>query len=158
MCNFRRFTTARSPVNCRMQPQRLFCFPLEISCLQKWAWSRNPLNPLELACSCPSVRLSQLSTTAAACGGFAAVGPAGRRYRLIAARPAPSSNGFKCAWRPWAGSLLEARVVGCWCGCVSGLDSGARCRQLSDLHINSMTYTLFFIPDYQFQKSIFMFP
>jgi len=27
-----------------------------------------------------------------------------------------------------------------------------------DLHINSMTYTLFFIPDYQFQKVYFMFP
>ena len=30
---------------------------------------------------CLSVRLSHLSTAAAACGGFAAVGPAGRRYR-----------------------------------------------------------------------------
>ena len=40
------------------------------------------------------------------------------------------------------------RVVGCWCGCLSG----ARCRQLYDLHMNSMTYTLFFIPNYQFQK------
>jgi len=27
-----------------------------------------------------------------------------------------------------------------------------------DLHVNSMTYTLFFIPDYQFQKVFFMFP
>jgi len=26
------------------------------------------------------------------------------------------------------------------------------------LHVNSMTYTLFFIPDYQFQKVFFMFP
>jgi len=25
-----------------------------------------------------------------------------------------------------------------------------------DLHINSMTYTLFFIPDYQFQKGIYV--
>ena len=32
-------------------------------------------------------------------------------------------------WRPWARPLLEARVVGCWCGCLSG----ARCRQLYDL-------------------------
>jgi len=38
---------------------------------------------------------------------------------------------------------VENRVVGCWCCCLSG----ARCRQLSDL-INSMTYTIFFIPDY----------
>ena len=29
------------------------------------------------------------------------------------------------------------------------------CRQLYDLHINSMTYTLFFIPDYQFHKVFF---
>ena len=36
----------------------------------------------------PSVCPSR-SPTAAACGGFAAVGPAGRRYRSIAARPAP---------------------------------------------------------------------
>ena len=34
--------------------------------------------------------------------------------------------GLKCVE---AGS--EARVVGCWCGCLSG----ARCRQLYDLHI-----------------------
>ena len=33
----------------------------------------------------PSVSLSQLSTAATACGGFAAVGPAGRRHRSIAA-------------------------------------------------------------------------
>ena len=56
-------------------------------------------------------------------------------------------------WRPWAGSLLEAKVVGCWCCCLSE----ARCRQLCDLHINSMTYTLFFIPDYQFQKVFLCF-
>ena len=46
---------------------------------------------------CPSVCLSQLSTAAAACGGFAAVDPAGRRYRWIAARPATSSNGAAAA-------------------------------------------------------------
>ena len=38
-----------------------------------------------------SVRLSHWST-AAACGGFAAVGPPAWRYRSIAARPALSSN------------------------------------------------------------------
>jgi len=40
----------------------------------------------------PSVRLTvrlSHSTAAAACGGFAAVIPAGRIYRSIAARPAP---------------------------------------------------------------------
>jgi len=40
----------------------------------------------------PSVRLSQLSTAAAACGGFAAVGAADRRYRSIVARPAPAAR------------------------------------------------------------------
>jgi len=35
---------------------------------------------------CPSICLSHLSAVATACGGFAAVGPAGRRYRSIAAR------------------------------------------------------------------------
>jgi len=43
--------------------------------------------------------MSQLSTAAAACGGFAAVDPAGRRYRSIAARPARSSNGAAAARR-----------------------------------------------------------
>ena len=40
-----------------------------------------------------SVCLSHLSTAAAECSGFAAVGPAGRRYRSIAARPAPQQHG-----------------------------------------------------------------
>ena len=39
----------------------------------------------------PSVRLSH-SPAAAACGGFAAVGPADRRYRSTAARPAPQQH------------------------------------------------------------------
>ena len=43
-----------------------------------------------------SVCLSQLSTAAAACGGFAAR-PGGRRSQSIAARPAPSSNGAAAA-------------------------------------------------------------
>ena len=34
-----------------------------------------------------SVCLSRRLTAAAACGGFAAVGPAGRQYQSIAARP-----------------------------------------------------------------------
>jgi len=46
-----------------------------------------------------TVCLFQLSTAAAARGGFAAVGPAGRKYRSIAARPAPSSNGAAAARR-----------------------------------------------------------
>jgi len=38
------------------------------------------------------VRLSH-SSAAAACGGFAAEGPTDRRYRSIAARPAPQQHG-----------------------------------------------------------------
>ena len=57
-------------------------------------------------------------------------------------------------WTPSAGSLLEARVVRCWCGCLSG----ARREQLYDLHLNSMTYTLFFYSRLSVSKSIFMFP
>jgi len=45
---------------------------------------------------CLSVCLSRRSTAAAACDGFAAVGPAGRRYQSIAARPALSSNCEQC--------------------------------------------------------------
>jgi len=45
------------------------------------------------------VCLSQLSTAAAACGGFAAVGPVGKRHRSIAARtPAPAA-GAPCSSR-----------------------------------------------------------
>ena len=40
----------------------------------------------------PSVCLSN-SPTAAACGGFAAVGPANRRHRSVAARPASQQHG-----------------------------------------------------------------
>jgi len=49
-----------------------------------------------------SVCLSHQSTAAAACGEFAAVGPAGGRYRSIAARPALSSKCDQChvvSWR-----------------------------------------------------------
>jgi len=43
-------------------------------------------------------------------------------------------------------------------GVVVCLDSGARCRQLYDLHINTITYTLFFYSRLSVSKSIFMFP
>jgi len=33
---------------------------------------------------------------------------------------------------------------------------GAMCRQLYDLDINPMTYMLFFLPDYQFQKVFYV--
>ena len=45
---------------------------------------------------CPSVCLSH-SPAAAACGRFAAVGPAGRRYQSIAARPVPRKHGAAAA-------------------------------------------------------------
>jgi len=51
---------------------------------------------------CPSVCLSN-SPAAAACGGFATVGPAGRTYRLIAAWPwqARSSKCKQCHVYSW---------------------------------------------------------
>ena len=63
-----------------------------------------------------SVCLSQLSAAAAACGGFAAVGPAGRRYRSIAAWPAPSNNGAAAARRSVAkpSSVTFTAGVGGW--------------------------------------------
>ena len=39
---------------------------------------------------------------------------------------------------------------------TTGCLSGAGYRQLYYLHVNSVTYTLFFIPDYQFQKVFFV--
>ena len=56
--------------------------------------------------------------------------------------------GFQCA------EALGRIIIRGQSGCLSG----ASCRPLCDLHTNSVTYTLFVIPDYQFQKSIFMFP
>jgi len=43
-----------------------------------------------------SVRLSHYSAAARRCGGFAAVGPAARRYRPTAAQPALSSKREQC--------------------------------------------------------------
>ena len=43
------------------------------------------------------------------------------------------------------------RVVGCWCGRLFG----ARCRQLYDLNVNSMTYTLLFYSRLSVSKSFF---
>ena len=64
-------------------------------------------------------------------------------------------------WRPWAGSVgrqeahpaCENRVVECWCGCLSG----ARCRQLYDLH-KLYDLKLFFYSRLSVSKSILMFP
>jgi len=52
----------------------------------------------------PSVCLSR-SPAAAACGGFAAVRPAARRYRSIAARPVPQQHG------PQHGAQQQMRAV-----------------------------------------------
>jgi len=48
--------------------------------------------------SCVRLSVCPPHNTAAArrCGGFAAVGPAARRYRSIAARPALSSKREQC--------------------------------------------------------------
>jgi len=64
----------------------------------------------------PSVCLSQKSTAAAACGGFAAVSLAGRRYRSITARPVPSSNGAAAARRSAtnASSVTFTVAAGGW--------------------------------------------
>ena len=61
----------------------------------------------------PSVCLSH-SPAAAACAGFAAVGPAGRRYRSIAARPAPQPQHGAAARRAAAnaGSATFSVYVG----------------------------------------------
>jgi len=58
-----------------------------------------------------TVCLFQLSTAAAARGGFAAVGPAGRKYRSIAAQPAPSSNGAQQHGALQHGGLQQRRAV-----------------------------------------------
>jgi len=47
---------------------------------------------------------------------------------------------------------LKNRVVGCWCGCLSGV----RCRQLYDLHINSMTYSYFLFQIISFKKYFYV--
>ena len=62
---------------------------------------------------CPSVCLSH-SPAAAACGKSAAVGPAGRRYRSIAVRPAPQPQHGAAARRAAAnaGSATFSVYVG----------------------------------------------
>jgi len=63
---------------------------------------------------CPSVCLSH-SPAATAFNGFAAVGPADRRYWSIAARPAPQQHGA-AEWRTAAnaGSATFTADVGSW--------------------------------------------
>ena len=56
---------------------------------------------------CPSVCVFILSTAAAACGGFAAVGPAGRRYRSTAAAAAARRSAAN------ASSVSLSADVGC---------------------------------------------
>jgi len=58
---------------------------------------------------CPSVRLSP---AAAACGGFAAVGPAGWRYRSIAAHGCIAARSSKCGLCHFS----TARRTLCYCG------------------------------------------
>jgi len=88
---------------CRMIRNLIICFlsafpkPKKLYSSQIIVTARTAYGRVYVTVWCPSVRLSvclsQLSTAAAVCGGFAAVGPADRRYRSIAVRLAPSSNG-----------------------------------------------------------------
>ena len=67
--------------------------PAEVSALLRESWytcwhcSHSMQQGLGNTQWCPSVCLSHLLTTAAACGRLAAVGPAGTRHQCIAARP-----------------------------------------------------------------------
>ena len=65
---------------------------------------------------CPSVCLSHLSTAAYLCGGFAAVGLVGRRYRLIAAATGRHSTAATAAWcvTSKASNVTLSAHVGSW--------------------------------------------
>ena len=59
-----------------------------------------------------SVRLSHYSAAARRCNGFAAVGPAARRYRPTAAQPALSSKREQCTYtRCQLTSEAEHRLI-----------------------------------------------
>ena len=60
---------------------------------------------MKLSGVCPSLCLSHHSANARRCGGFAAVRPAVRRYRSIAARPALSSKCEQCHVVSWRRTL-----------------------------------------------------
>jgi len=66
-------------------------------------------NRVYVTVRCPSVRLSH-SFAAAACGGFAAVGPAGGIHRSTAARPAPQQH---CTAANTGSATLTAARPGC---------------------------------------------
>ena len=72
-----------------------------IELLLYWHCSHSMRSTVYVMVWCSSVCLSIClfhSPAAAACGGFAAVGPVGRRYRSIAARPAPQQH-VATEWR-----------------------------------------------------------
>ena len=63
--------------------------------------SKHEAGCMKVSGVCLSVCLSYLRPPHASAGGFAAVGPAGRRYRSIAARPALSSKCKQCHVVSW---------------------------------------------------------
>jgi len=90
----------------------LLSFPCPFSRLPSAFALPPPRTQLGVCVVSVSVCLSQLSTVAAACGGFAAVGPAGRRYRSTAPQrhgaqqhggqhQRPSSVTFSAAVEVW---------------------------------------------------------
>jgi len=60
-------------------------------------------------------------------------------------------GGFVIGWQE-GHPASKNRVVGCWCGCLSGV----RCRQLYDLRINSMTYSYFLFQIISFKKYFYV--
>jgi len=70
---------------------------------------------------CPSVFLFYLSTTTAACGGFAAVGPAGRRYQLLHVRRSAataSCDTLSADVESWTQTCPVLRYMAIHCVCV----------------------------------------
>ena len=85
----------------------LISTPLEFTSPTSRSWSSTVRLSVRLSV-CPM----RLSTAAAPCGGFAAVGPAGRRYRLIAARPAPATAPQQHgAAAPWCSAANASSVT-----------------------------------------------
>ena len=80
------------------QPQNLRVLGKEnrIPVLLSYYWYCPRSMHVYVTVRCPSVCLSH-SPAAAACCRFAAVGPAGRRYQSIAARPVPRKHGAAAA-------------------------------------------------------------
>ena len=103
----------------------------------------------------PSVCLSHLSTSAAACGGFAAVGPADRRYRSIAARRVCSRRGrlsipiCRCegeAWRSAANASSVGLSVNAGSWTQTCYHSNVRCIMTTSDHVTSSSASRWLYP------------